>query len=289
MNRLIKQAFTLIELLVVIAIIGILSGLIVVSMSGVTQKANIARLQVFSNSIKNSIMIDLVSEWRLEGNANDSWGINNGSFVGTPIILTSGCVRDGCVEFDSNDDYLNMGNNSSLNFSSDYTIEMFVYNGVGSVLYPTLFNRTGQSATNGYFWTYIGGTNKEHIYYQYSNGSTYTSVSFSNVLPKNQWAHLVFTFTDSDKSLRLYVDGNYITTKTLTGALPVDDGTLFFGSYGSNPTIYWFKGKMDEMRWYHATMPAYVIKEHYYSALNNMLVLGEITEKEYSNLIYDRH
>ncbi|MFA5072106.1 MAG: prepilin-type N-terminal cleavage/methylation domain-containing protein, partial [Candidatus Pacearchaeota archaeon] len=32
MTRLIRQAFTLIELLVVIAIIGILSGLIVVSM-----------------------------------------------------------------------------------------------------------------------------------------------------------------------------------------------------------------------------------------------------------------
>jgi prepilin-type N-terminal cleavage/methylation domain-containing protein len=54
MNELIKKAFTLIELLVVIAIIGILSGLIVVSMGGVTQKANIAKAQVFSNSLKNA-------------------------------------------------------------------------------------------------------------------------------------------------------------------------------------------------------------------------------------------
>jgi hypothetical protein len=45
---------------------------------------------------------------------------------------------------------------------------------------------------------------------------------------------------------------------------------------------------MDEIRWYHATMPAYIIKEHYYFALNGMLTLGEITKKEYSNLIYDR-
>ena len=52
MNKFIKQAFTLIELLVVIAIIGILSGLIVVSMSGVTQKATIAKAQVFSNSLR---------------------------------------------------------------------------------------------------------------------------------------------------------------------------------------------------------------------------------------------
>jgi prepilin-type N-terminal cleavage/methylation domain-containing protein len=63
MNKLLRQAFTLIELLVVIAIIGILSGLIVVSMSGVTQKANIAKAQVFSNSLRNSLMLIIVGEW----------------------------------------------------------------------------------------------------------------------------------------------------------------------------------------------------------------------------------
>ncbi|MDD5569203.1 MAG: prepilin-type N-terminal cleavage/methylation domain-containing protein [Candidatus Pacebacteria bacterium] len=41
------KAFTLIELLVVIAIIGILSGLIIVGMSGATQKATIAKRRLF--------------------------------------------------------------------------------------------------------------------------------------------------------------------------------------------------------------------------------------------------
>ena len=68
-----KKAFTLIELLVVIAVIGILSGLIVVSMGGITTKANIAKLQVFSNSIKNSLMSDFVAEYRLDGNMTDTW------------------------------------------------------------------------------------------------------------------------------------------------------------------------------------------------------------------------
>ena len=49
MHKIKQLAFTLIELLVVIAVIGILSGLIVVSMSGVTNKATIAKAQVFSN------------------------------------------------------------------------------------------------------------------------------------------------------------------------------------------------------------------------------------------------
>jgi prepilin-type N-terminal cleavage/methylation domain-containing protein len=58
MKKTVSIAFTLIELLVVIAIIGILSGLIVVTMNGVTQKANIAKAQVFSNSLRNALMLN---------------------------------------------------------------------------------------------------------------------------------------------------------------------------------------------------------------------------------------
>ena len=66
MSKLIKQAFTLIELLVVIAIIGILSGLIVVAMGGVTQKATIAKSQIFSNSLRNSLMLDILAQYTFD-------------------------------------------------------------------------------------------------------------------------------------------------------------------------------------------------------------------------------
>jgi prepilin-type N-terminal cleavage/methylation domain-containing protein len=278
-----KTAFTLIELLVVIAIIGILSGLIVITMGGMSDKATIAKAQVFSNSLKNSIMMDLISEWRLEGDASDTWGINEGTIVGA-TTLTSGCARDNCLSFDGVDDYLNMGSDNSLNFTTDYTIEMFVYNEAGTETYPTLFNRAGQNNTIGYFWTFTGGTDEQDINYQYCNGVTSTGTSFSNVLPKDKWTHLVFTFTDSSKALKLYTNGKYIITRTLTTALPVDSGELRFGTYQS-ATIYNFKGRMDEIRWYHAVMPAYVIKEHYFSALNNLLASGQVTKDEYMNFI----
>ena len=278
-----KTAFTLIELLVVIAIIGILSGLIVVTMSGTTEKANIAKSQVFSNSLKNSIMLDLVSEWRLEGDASDTWGINEGTIVGA-TTLTSGCARDNCLSFDGVDDYLSMGSDNSLNFTTDYTIEMFVYNEAGTVSYPTLFNRSTGGA-NGFFWVFTGGTNEVNIRFQYSDGvSTLETSSFANVLPKDKWTHIVFTFNNIDKSLNLYTNGNYITSRTLTTPQPVDDGVLYFGIYQLGVTTP-FKGKMDEIRWYDTVMPAYIIKEHYYSALNNLLASGQVTKDEYMNLI----
>ena len=47
-----NKSFTLIELLVVIVIIGILAGVIMISTSSSIDKANIAKLKIFEESIK---------------------------------------------------------------------------------------------------------------------------------------------------------------------------------------------------------------------------------------------
>ncbi|MFA5013447.1 MAG: type II secretion system protein, partial [Candidatus Paceibacterota bacterium] len=90
MNKRLFRAFTLIELLVVIAIIGILSALIIVGMNSTTQKATIAKAQVFSNSLRNSLMGNLISEWKFDqvnvpaaNQTPDSWsGGNTGTLNG---------------------------------------------------------------------------------------------------------------------------------------------------------------------------------------------------------------
>ncbi|MFA5432383.1 MAG: type II secretion system protein [Candidatus Paceibacterota bacterium] len=128
-------AFTLIELLVVIAIIGILSGLIVVSMSGVTQKANIAKAQVFSNSLRNSLMLNIVGEWKFDDlseakdNASilDSWGAVNSGTLDTNLVvadttdklkLGTDCVSGKCLYFDGTNDYVSIPQNATLDFGT---------------------------------------------------------------------------------------------------------------------------------------------------------------------------
>ena len=66
-----RVAFTLIELLVVIAIIGILSGLIITTMSGATESARIAKLKVYSNSVRDTLGANMVSEWKFDGPTGD--------------------------------------------------------------------------------------------------------------------------------------------------------------------------------------------------------------------------
>ena len=62
-----NKSFTLIELLVVIVIIGILAGVIMISTSFSIDQANITKGKVFANSLRNSLITNLVSEWNLEG------------------------------------------------------------------------------------------------------------------------------------------------------------------------------------------------------------------------------
>jgi prepilin-type N-terminal cleavage/methylation domain-containing protein len=138
----IKTAFTLIELLVVIAIIGILSGLIVITMSGTTQKATIAKAQVFSNSLRNSLMMNIIGEWKfdelttaIDGTAiQDSWGgVNNGTLDTNSVAadstdkLRSGtdCISDKCLYFDAVDDYIDCGSNN-LNNIEKVTISAWI-------------------------------------------------------------------------------------------------------------------------------------------------------------------
>jgi len=126
MEKIIKQAFTLIELLVVIAIIGILSGLIIVSMGGITSSATVAKAQVFSNSLRNALMMNLVAEYKLDGNANDNWGGRNGTLHGTTTV-SSGCPQGTCLSFNGSSDYVNFSDNDAVfNFGSKMTAMIWV-------------------------------------------------------------------------------------------------------------------------------------------------------------------
>ncbi|MFA6374227.1 MAG: prepilin-type N-terminal cleavage/methylation domain-containing protein, partial [Candidatus Paceibacterota bacterium] len=65
-----NKSFTLIEILVVIVIVGIISAFIIISMAGISSKANIAKGQTFSNSLKNALMLNMIAQYELDGDAS---------------------------------------------------------------------------------------------------------------------------------------------------------------------------------------------------------------------------
>jgi prepilin-type N-terminal cleavage/methylation domain-containing protein len=286
-------AFTLIELLVVIAIIGILSGLIVVSMSGVTNKANIAKSQVFSNSLRSSLMLNLVSEYKFDTDVSDSWGNNegtwNGSLGGSNLTAnyrsSSECVSGQCLDFDGTDDYVGCGNDSSFNITSALTVEYWIYidaypatnysNIVSKGYPPNAGSWSASLAMNGagYFFLRKG----DNSGYMYAEASAWTAI------PLKTWTHMVHVFDGSKTYGATYENGkidkqnlSMTSSSIYTSANAVQMGT---GTY--------FNGLLDNVRIYSTAVSGSQIKENYYIGLNNLLLNGNISKSEYIERIGD--
>jgi prepilin-type N-terminal cleavage/methylation domain-containing protein len=270
MNELIKKAFTLIELLVVIAIIGILSGLIVVSMSGVTQKATIAKAQVFSNSLRNSLLINLISEYKFNGNLIDSWGSNTGIWSGPLAPNTSAtyktpsdCVYEQCFNFDGTDDTIRLTNPIDL-YNKNFTLSFW-----GKELGAS----SGQRHAIGLTGSDVRlGRNGSAMYFYSANGNISLLTSISNW---EDWHFYVATL-ESSKAV-IYRDGVTLNTDASVNLLP---SAIVSFNVGSFSTYYW-NGSIDDIRIYEAAISSSQIKEQYYTGLNNLLISEQITKEEY--------
>jgi len=116
-----NKSFSLIELLVVIAIIGLLASIILVSLKGVREKAEIAKGLEFSQSIQHALGADAVGIWSFDedsgSTANDNSGYGNSGTLynfaspygwtsETPHKIVGSGQGKYALSFDGVDDYV---------------------------------------------------------------------------------------------------------------------------------------------------------------------------------------
>lgn len=304
MSKLFRQAFTLIELLVVIAIIGILSGLIVVSMSGVTNKATIAKAQVFSNSLRNSLMLNLVSEWKFEGPTvaddttvtttytQDSWsGGNNCSTIGgTPKIYSgSSCASGSCLKFNGSTDYLDCGTGNAFNFerTDSFTIAGWVNivsNSVGQII---VSRELGDGTYRGWrvYCRPSGAGHTLSFGLFNTTGTNAIVIDAVSIIPLNTWYYFAFTYTGTSlaSGIKTYLNGasvNMTTSSDNLSATTQLTQNFLIGARGAG--IDYYNGYLDDLRIYNTTIPASQIKEQYFAGLNSLLASGNININEYN-------
>ncbi|MFA5431323.1 MAG: LamG-like jellyroll fold domain-containing protein [Candidatus Paceibacterota bacterium] len=303
MNKLIRQAFTLIELLVVIAIIGILSGMIVVSMNGVTEKATIAKSQIFSNSLRNAIMLNLISDWKFDQvNASDqtadSWNGGNtatlkeNGYVGIcdtthcPQLKQSDCVSGNCLYFDGINDYVLHGSNTTLNISGKITIEAWFKTDALSATNQVIVQKSANETHDDPYRLYALLINSN----SFPRFSLSTGVAGSQIvltgnttIQANKWYYIAGTWDGT--TANIYLNGAKDNSTGLAFAGPIGTITTNLRSGNSPINSELFVGYIDNIRLYNETIPAFQIKEQYYAGLNSLFTKGNITKKEYQNKV----
>ena len=301
-------AFTLIELLVVIAIIGILSGLIVVSMGGVTEKANIAKAQVFSNFLRNSLMANIVGEWKFDelttategATIQDSWGgVNNGildTYVTTvdsvnKVKTGTECISGKCLAFDGTDDYIYVS-------GSDTTSSPLAITGAITLSAWVKFNNAGTTgfimgrgnviaATGDYGYTLTRYSDNNCIYFYFHQSSGTTSGIFSNsTITDTNWHFITATWngTTNTNGIKLYIDGKLDKQGTST-ASSIGQPVYQFRIGRNGVGDYALNGLIDDVRVYNLAIPISQIKEQHYAGLNKLLNNKSISKKEYKEIL----
>ncbi|MCK9445824.1 prepilin-type N-terminal cleavage/methylation domain-containing protein [bacterium] len=294
-----RKAFTLIELLVVIAIIGILSGLIVVSMSGVTEKANIAKAQVYYNSMRNALLGDLVSEWKFEegsgANAYDSWsgggastGAANGTITGaTYLSSTSGsCLYGSCLNFSGTAQYVSVPHANVPVFTTKLSAMAWVKG--ASAADKAIIGQLDTNAQRS--WMIYNATGKLRVTVSCDGTLTNYKTSVSTTINAfdSKWHLVGFVFNAG--TLTPYIDGVAIAvTPTTAGtctSLFDSSAALTMGAdlvSGTYSNLY--TGILDDARVFKEIVPTAQIKEMYYSGINDLFATGKMSAEEYSQKI----
>ncbi|MFA5249056.1 MAG: LamG-like jellyroll fold domain-containing protein [Candidatus Paceibacterota bacterium] len=271
------RAFTLIELLVVIAIVGILAGMVVVNMSGATEKARVTKGINFATSIQRGLGVSCVGDWEFdEGSgtsANDSSGNNNtgtissGAAYATTTPYGNGTAGQYSLNFNGTSGRVAIPSSDSVNVAGDITVEAMVYhraNGAASIIHKDVQYSIYVNGSGGLTW---------------ADSSIWSYASFGSYgnLPLDSWHHVAATKLGS--TVTVYLDGQSIISRTFGSPITGTGSPLYIGSYAGSSG--WFNGYIDSARVYKQALAASDIRSHYVAGLDKLLAGGRITDKDY--------
>ena len=287
-----NKSFTLIEILVVIVVIGVLSAFILVGMSSITNSANIAKGQAFSNSIRNSLLINLVAEWKFDCNGTcvsdgstvttaytqDVWGSSNAPTIsGTPKVYSgNNCISGSCLYFDGSGHI--SGTVNPISGQAIYTIEAWINvpAGIsGSGRRDIIYFNTAYPAFSPCFMTAY-----KPLIYLHGNNYKYGTLD----LRDNKWHHIVFVVTGSQTvdidNAKIYVD----TKSDGTAPYKVDPPVVPSGVFYIGST---YVGYIDNLRIYNAVIATSKIQQSYFVGINKLLKNNGIALDEFNQRIVE--
>jgi hypothetical protein len=201
----------------------------------------------------------LVSWWPAANNALDVVGTNNGTLENRATYAPG--IDGNAFLLGGVDDYVEVGNNSSLNMSNTFSFEGWIYpTGVGSGsggYGGIIINREGEYEVA----RFADGT----IRWAFANtrpGWNWINSGF--VAPTNQWSHIAVVY--SAGIVNTYGNGVLVQTYNGSGAIGASEvGENDFRIGGRQIGTQYFQGELDEISVYNSILTSSEIASIYLS------------------------
>jgi len=197
---------------------------------------------------------DLVGFWKLdEGSAStaaDSSGNNlHGTIAGNPTWVDGPAGE--ALKFDGNGDYVDLGNDSSLNITAQITMAAWIKVDAFDCEYQAIITKGDGS------WRLQRNGTQDSIEFACTGafvpgalvGSLFGTVNVND----GQWHHIAGTYDGS--RICFYVDGRLDISSEAAGSIEVNDYNLVIGANAEKPGRN-FKGSIDDVRIYSYALSA---------------------------------
>jgi len=185
------------------------------------------------------------------------------------IFLPSSILyaADFSLEFDGSDDKVEVPLHTSLNPSGNFSVNAWVKTQQNTDWQSAITSRgsnTGYKLYQQHPDGGSGGTGRAFAVWS-GNGSAWKQLN-SNELPNwGTWQMQTLTFDNSTTTMRLYVDGVEIDEFNSGSLSPNTQNVLRIGTGGSANAKYYFKGHIDEVAVWAATLSADAVAQLYNS------------------------
>ena len=167
------------------------------------------------------------------------------SYGNVVLSNTQSKFGNSSVYFDGSGDYLEVANDSSLDFESeDFTIEYWEYR-VGTGTSPVMCRFRAGNGLNPWLVGYNGHGTLQ--FYMSTNDSGWNMVGALSMGSPiyNIWSH--YAVVKEGNTIRTYQNGNQIATTTTNLSTAAGSGPLSIGRYANNSSDY-YDGYLDDIR-----------------------------------------